>query len=172
MKIEQLQATFPTGIAIPDALAQLCAWHELNGYPISGGFELYADVHNSIELWFGTPAVVDRFGVFGCGPDGSLFAIWRQDDGRQPIVRMGSERQNNFVLASNFLEFLRLLAIGYDEIGFDDLSQPPTEAPNLAFQQWVTTNFAVFIPIIGSEITEAAMSTHDDFQAWIETKVR
>ena len=172
MKVEQLQATFPTSIAIPDALAQLCAWHEFNGYPISGGFELYADVHNSIELWFGTPAVVDRFGVFGCGPDGSLFAIWRQDDGRQPIVHMGSEGQNNFVLACNGVDFLRLLAIGYDEIGFEDLSQPPTTAPNKLFQNWVAQTFAVSIPTIGSEITKAAENTHDNFEAWIETKVR
>ena len=172
MKTENLQPTFPDGIAIPDALARLCAWDEANGGPISGGFELYADTHNSIELWFGTPAVIDRFGVFGCGPDGSLYAIWLQDDDRQTIVHMGSEGQNNFVLARDFVEFLRLLAVGYDEIGFDDLSQPPTEEPNLAFQRWVAQIFAVSIPAIGTEIVEKATNAPHEFEAWIETKVR
>lgn len=172
MRFELLQNTFPEKVGFPDALAQLCEWHEINGYPISGSFELYADMHDSIALWFGTSAVNDRFGVFGTGPDGSLYAIWHQDDGRQPIVHMGSEGQNNFVLALNFLEFLRLLAIGYDEIGFDDLSRPPSDAPNLTFQRWVMETFAVSIPATGAKITNAAQEAHDDFQAWIDTKIR
>ncbi len=172
MNIKHLRTTFPTNIPIPDALAQLCEWEETNGYPISGGFELYADTHDSIALWFGASSVVDRFGVFGTGPDGSLYAIWHQDDGRQTIVHMGSEGQNNFVLASNFIAFLGLLAIGYEEIGFADLSQPPMEAPNLAFQHWVTENFEVIVPAIGAEIVDSACETPDDFQTWINDKVR
>ena len=171
MKVEQFRETFPSDIAVPDELAQFCRWHELDS-PTVSGFRLYADVDNSIELWFGTPTVVDRFGVFGSGSDGSLFAIWRQDDGRQPVVFMDSDGQDNFVLASNCVDFLRLLAVGYDEIGFDNLSQPPEEAPDSQFRDWVKQTFAVAIPRFGDEIVEAAMDTHDDFQAWINTKVR
>lgn len=175
MKIEELQKTFPEGIAIPDALAQLCAWDETQDDFFSGYFELYADVHEAIRHWFGTPAVVDRFGVFGNGADGSLYAIWRQDDGRQPIVHLGSEGINNFVLSSDFVSFLRLLAIGYNEIGFDDLSQPPhepDEPPNESFQHWVSQTFSVSIPATGAEITEPARAAHDDFEKWIQTKVQ
>ena len=176
MQTERLQNTFPAEIPVPDALVQLCAWHETHGYPdgypISGDFELYADVHNSIEMWFGSPAVVDRFGVFGAGPDGSLYAIWRQDDGRQPIVHLGSEGENNWVLATDFVEFLRLLAIGYDEIGFADLEQPPESPPNQPFARWVSQRFAVSIPATGAEITASAQVTHDDFQSWIEGQIR
>lgn len=172
MKIEELQKTFPSGISIPDALAQLCAWHEANGYPISGYFELRADTYEAIRHWFGNDSVVDRFGVFGAGPDGSLFAIWRQADGRQPIAHLGSEGVNNFVLASDFVSFLRLLAVGYGEIGFDDLSQPTTEPPNEPFQRWVSDTFSVSIPSTGAEITEPARAAHDDFDQWIQTKIQ
>jgi hypothetical protein len=74
------------------------------GYPISGHFELYADTHESIRHRFGTDADVDRFGVFGWGPDRSLHAVSRQDDGRYPVVYLGSEGQNNFVLAANMVD--------------------------------------------------------------------
>jgi len=64
VKTEEFQNTFPGSIPIPDALAQLCAWHDANGYPISGYFKLRGDTYEAIRHWFGTSAVVDRFGVF------------------------------------------------------------------------------------------------------------
>ena len=175
MKVDaaKIQRYFPSGMTVPAELAALCAWLGENGYPISGHFELYADEHESIRHWFGTGAVVDRFGVFGTGPDGSLYALWRQDDGRLPVVHMGSEGQNNFVLAPDMREFLRLLAIGYDEIGFDDLDAPPPDRKgvNAAFRKWVEQTFGVRVPATGSEITTPAQASHEDFQAWIERVV-
>jgi len=63
-------------------------WHETHGYPISGRFELYADIQDSIRHWFGTPTLVDRFGVFGNGPDGSLFTF----GARRPTTMTGAAR--------------------------------------------------------------------------------
>jgi hypothetical protein len=130
---------------------------------------LYADEHESVRNWFGTDSVVDRLGVFGAGPDGSLYAFWRQDDGRIPVVHMGSEGQNNFVLAGNMRDFLRLLAVGYGEIGFEDLSAPPDpDGVNAAFRDWVETTLGIRVPAVGSEITAPAQATHQDFQRWID----
>jgi hypothetical protein len=98
MNADQIAARFSSRIQMPDELRQLCSWLERNGYPISGGFELRIDTGHSIKYWFGKDSVTDRFGVFGAGPDGSLYALWLQDDGRIPVVHMGSEGENNCVL--------------------------------------------------------------------------
>ena len=169
MNAASLRQSFPNSLSFPPELEQLCAWQEQHGYPISGDFQLQIDEeHDVIGNWFGTEEIVDRFGVFGAGPDGSLYAIWWQEDGRCPIVHLGSEGQNNFVLAEDMTQFLCLLAIGYREIGFDDLSATPQpHGVNPAFQQWVTTTFNVTIPRTGSEITDPARQAHEDFQSWI-----
>jgi hypothetical protein len=61
------------------------------------------------------------------------------------------------------------LAIGYSEIGFDDLSQPPdAEGVNPAFQGWVRDTFKVSIPSTGIEITTPSQNQHQNFQAWID----
>jgi hypothetical protein len=173
MDITKIRNRFPAGIAVPPELESLCTWLAKHGYPISGGFELYADEHESIRHWFGTDAVNDRFGVFGTGPDGSLYAIWRQDDGRTPIVHMGSEGQNNFVLAGKMLDFLRLLAVGYDEIGFADLAAPPDgDGVNPAFRRWVEETFRTRVPATGVEIRSPAQASHQDFQSWIDAVAR
>src|ERR1700677_1518689 len=151
------QGKFPAHIPIPPPLVQLCGWLETNGYPISGDFELRPDDGNSIKYWFGKDTVGDRFAVFGAGGDGSLYVIWQQDDGRTPVAHMGSEGIHNFVLAADFVDFLRLLAVGYDEIGFSDLGcRPSGDGINPAFQEWVRTTFSVAIPGTGAEITGPA----------------
>ncbi len=169
MTAEIFRRSFPPGLTFPPELENLCEWQEQNGYPISGDFELEADEeHDVMGNWFGTDEVVDRFGVFGKGPDGSLYAIWRQDDGRCAVVHLGSEGQNNFVLAEDMKQFVRLLAVGYREIGFDDLRAAPKPIGiNSAFQGWVKKTFNTTIPAIGSEIVDRAKGTHDDFQSWI-----
>jgi hypothetical protein len=169
MDADKLKSRFPSRIDFPAALGELCAWHETNGSPISGYFELYADEHDSITHWFGTDAVADRLAVFGSGPDGSLYCIWRQEDGRQPIVHLGSEGLNNFVLAGNMVDFIRLLAAGYGELGFEDLAEPPEPGGvNPRFQEWVRRTFVVTIPKVGAEIVDPAKRGHEDLEGWIE----
>ena len=77
------------------------------------------------------------------------------------------------MLASSPVDFLRLLAIGYDEIGFADLDAPPIQdeddpTVNLTFQRWVSDTFNTTIPRAGSEIVAPAQNSHDNFQSWIE----
>jgi hypothetical protein len=147
----------------------LCGWHDAHGPRISGFFRLEGDSYQSIENWSGTESVVDRFGVFGKDPDGSMYSVWRQDDGRCPIVQMGSEGQNNFVLAGDMIDFIRLLAVGYDEIRLADLASPGTpEYVNKPFRAWVSQMFHVPIPETGIEIVAPARAAHEDFQAWID----
>jgi hypothetical protein len=188
---------FPREIEFPAALRQLCLWEEqimpprvgFFGIPvylnkllhvpqpqrdkwISGHFRLTADNFGFIRHWFGAEAVVHRLGVFGSGPDGSTYAIWLEDDGRRPIVHLGSEGQNNFVLAGDMVDFIRLLAVGYDEIGFADLTRPPeSQHVNKRFQKWVADTFRVSIPQTGIDIVGPARASHQDLQPWIENVI-
>ena len=52
------------------------------------------------------------------GGDGSECALWLDDEGRTQIVHIGSGSGSvmTCILVKNALDFLRLLAIGYDEI--------------------------------------------------------
>ena len=169
MQAPDYERTFPSSIPVPYALDQLRQWTKKHGGPISGSFELRADTDGAIRHWFGTDAVLNRFAMFGAGADGSPYTLWRQDDGRTPVVHLGSEGTNNFVLAADFVQFLRLLAVGYSEIGFENLGLPPSpEGINPAFQTWVERMFFVKVPATGSLITEPAQRTHQNLQAWIE----
>ena len=168
MKNEILKG-FLSAITFPVELGMLCDWLEKNGYPISGYFELRADDGEAIYWWFRSHAADDQLAQFGAGADGSLYCIWKQSDGREPIVHLGSEGDALIVLASNMKEFITLLAIGYGEIGFEDLSVPPQEEEDInpKFQKWVEDTFSVKIPATGGEIVDRATKAHEDFPAYV-----
>ena len=96
------------------------------------------------------------------GADGSECALWLDDEGRTQIVHIGSGSGSMMtcILVKNALDFLRLLAIGYDEICWDeDYPLPPNSNkdntfvyPNTQYQEWVQNIFHTIIPKIGLEV--------------------
>ena len=91
MDANHLAQSFPPSIPLPRELRSLCDWVRDNGYPISGYFELREHDDETLRCWFGSDKAIGQLAQFGAGPDGSLYCIWRQEDGRMPIVHMGSE---------------------------------------------------------------------------------
>ena len=114
------------------------------------------------------------------GADGSECALWLDDDGHTQIVHIGSGSGSMMtcILVKNALDFLRLLAIGYDEICWDEeYSSPPNSNkdntfvhPNIQYQEWVQNTFHTTIPAIGLEVvTPHSMddeATDDPFLKW------
>ena len=96
------------------------------------------------------------------GADGSECALWLDDEGRTQIVHIGSGSGSimTCILVKNALDFLRLLAIGYDEICWDeDYPLSPNSNkdntfvhPNTQYQEWVQNTFHTTIPKIGLEV--------------------
>ena len=96
------------------------------------------------------------------GADGSECALWLDDEGRTQIVHIGSGSGSMMtcILVKNALDFLRLLAIGYDEICWDeDYPFLPNSNkdntfvhPNTQYQEWVQNTFHTTIPKIGLEV--------------------
>ena len=96
------------------------------------------------------------------GADGSECALWLDNEGHTQIVHIGSGSGSvmTCILVKNALDFLRLLAIGYDEICWgEDYSLPPNKLgintfvhPNTQYQEWVQNTFHTTIPKIGLEV--------------------
>jgi hypothetical protein len=168
MSASQAASKFPSAIPFPEELRSLFLWKENHGYPISGEFELREHDDKSVVLWFGSDRAVGRLGIFGAGPDGSMYALWLQDNGDSRVVHLGSEGRNLFVLARDMREFLLLLAVGYLEIGFEDLSQPPdAEGINPKFRKWVASQLSCVVPATGGEIVRQAQCTSENFETWV-----
>lgn len=126
--------------------------------------------------------IKQRLCVFArSGSDGSMCALWMNDEGETKIVHMGSGSGSTMtcVLAHNGLDFLRLIAIGYDEICWDEnFSTPPNSKssdfivyPNIEFQQWIEDMFKTTIPQTALElVTPAHMddeNSSDEFLIWV-----
>jgi hypothetical protein len=168
---DDIRRHFPSSISFPEELGLLCDWLEANGYPISGYFELRAGDGEDFYWWFRSHAADDRLALFGAGPDGSMYCIWKQDDGREPIVHLGSEGDALKVLAGNMRDFLALLAVGYGEIGHEDVAEPPARAEDINpdFRRWVESTLGIEIPNLGMAIVGPAQQDHQDFANWVNS---
>ncbi len=106
-------------------------------------------------------------------------AFWLDDNGKQHIVHMGSGSGSvmTCVLTDNAVDFLRLLAIGYDEICWGEFDIPPADdVPlNTKFRNWVETTFSTTIPKLGNEIVKETTGMDDEgpiadpFLKWVRT---
>ena len=105
-----------------------------------------------------------------------MAAFWLDENGNQKIVHLGSGSGSALVcvLAENTVDFLRLLAIGYEEICWsEDFDEPPpTEReeddptpivlPNAKFKKWVEDTFDTTVPATASEIVKHPSRMGDD----------
>jgi hypothetical protein len=148
--------------------------------------EFAAEGNVNMKYWFRheKPEVLSRLCVFAkTGGEGSMAAFWLDPAGGQKIVHLGSGSGSTLVcvLADDAVDFLRLLAIGYDEICWDEhFSEPPNQPgemfihPNVSFQNWVTQTFGVAIPSTAREIVLHPSSmdsedSEDPFHRWVAT---
>jgi len=151
----------------------------------------YAEGVENLKYWFGgeeNEEVKNRLCIFAqSGAEGSLCAFWLTEKNELKIVHMGSGSGSilSCVLADNAVDFLRLLAIGYDEICWDEnFPYSPNESdngfvvkPNKKFQNWVKSTFKVEIPKTALEIVKypATMdddSSEDEFFNWYKKFIR
>ena len=130
----------------------------------------------NLKYWFGgneDEEIRKQLCVFAqSGAEGSECAFWLTEKNELKIVHMGSGSGSSLacVLADNAEDFLRLLAIGYDEICWEDnFHLPPNEndekfivKPNEKFQEWVKSTFNVGIPRTALEIVKYPATMDDD----------
>lgn len=164
------------GFLFPEAELK-AGWTDA-GRPGGTIIEFAAEGSGNLRTWFGhdDPTLGQRLCVFAqSGAEGSSAAFWLDDDGRQRIVHMGSGSGSTLVcvLADDALDFLRLLAIGYDEICWGGFDTPPGAdvGPNRPYRDWLVATFGVAVPATGDAIvrTPAFMeskASDDPFWRW------
>ncbi|GLY04155.1 hypothetical protein [Actinoplanes sp. NBRC 101535] len=136
------------------------------------------------ESWFGDAAGnpgARLWPFVQTGGEGSVGALWL-DDGRTRIVHLGSGSGSMMtcVLADNGLDFLRLLAIGYEDICWNkEFAAPPQvhreggDPVNAPFRDWLWRTYGATAPAIALDIVPepAEMGdedTKDPFCRWID----
>jgi len=157
--------------------------------PGGTNIEFFGEGNVNMKYWFRSesPEVLSRLCVFAkTGAEGSMAAFWLDPAGGQKIVHLGSGSGSVLVcvLADDAVDFLRLLAIGYDEICWDEqFAEPPNRAgaifvhPNTAFQNWVSTTFGVSIPAAANEIVKHPSHmgdalSEDPFHLWVTEQTK
>lgn len=130
------------------------------------------------QAWFGEviPDIEGRLVPFArTGGDGSHVAFWLDDEGRRQIVHLGSEGLV-CLLGQTPLDFLKLLAIGYEEISGDCLDAPDVRPAdggvNAAYRAWLIERYRVTIPAMASDIlgeipNVLAEASADPFWCWV-----
>lgn len=123
----------------------------------------------------------DELWVFArLGADGTVAALWNAPDGVQRIVALGTGSGSGLscVLATNAVDFLRLLAIGYLELADldEEYANPPQaesgfEPHDPHFRAWVEDTFQTSIPTTANEVTGppaliGQLDTVDPFCHW------
>lgn len=174
MDATALAKGFPNGVTVPPELQALCAFAAANDGDVSGLFEWETDGSTCARAWFmGDTEAADQFAVFGLGPDGSLYALWLYEGltASPPIVYLDSEGDNCQVIASDCREFLRLLAIGYDEPGRYPTLAPDNPDSAVALRDWLATAYGLVPPATGEAIVTTAQSQHPDLMAWITERL-
>lgn len=193
------------GFDFSEPLRLLFEWVEKQGYVVTGSDgDLYgalsgdARVGTAVELrgytteetvsytrsWFGQVAEdpAPRLWPFAqTGGEGSMAALWLDDERQTRIVHLGSGSGSllTCVLADNAVDFLRLLAIGYQEICWNQefaLAPSPWDDDgdviNRPYRDWLHHTFSVAIPQTALEIVRepAEMgdsATQDPFCRWV-----
>ena len=197
---DKMLASFPEGLKIPDALVAFFHWldtqnlyRDFDGDGGSGGARALIDAARDNYLLYAAPvnmedakswtqsddpAVYNRLApFFRLGGNGTHAALWRDDAGETQIVILGSGSTG--VLTANAVDFLRLIAIGYEEYSFPDQydltpmeiyeeeygdgdaeeyeedygePKPAPPAPPHALRDWVCRTFDTTIPDRASDI--------------------
>jgi len=204
--IEQIESSLPPRIELPDEIKKLFQWIEKRGSISEYEETLYGSIHpfgidcdscidisfyaeKSTNNWwcfdvenFRELNVSERLSIFAqTGGDGSVAAFWLDDNNKQKIVHIGSGSGSDLmcILAENPIDFIRLIAIGYNEIcwqeEFNEIPQSrqyTTKNPNIEFQKWVESEFDTTIPLTASEIVKYSstmwnINSDDSFCKWI-----
>lgn len=212
---DKMIASFPEGMIVPSELIAFYRWLDTQqlyqnfdgeGYPHalidptqsqsqSQIYAILADVEHA-KAWVDSdnPAIYNRLApFFRLGGDGTYAALWRNDAGDTQIVVLGSGSGSTMmgILTDNAVDFLRLIAIGYQELSFpeqhaltpaeiyeeeyedydEDEDREEAAQPPLALQQWVSSTFNTSIPerasdILGEIADMDSDSSDDPFWLW------
>lgn len=155
-------------------------------------------LNDGIHHWFGwnpeneedRAAAAHLHVIAKTGYEGSMAALWLDDEGCQRIVHMGSGSGSTLVsvLVDSPEDFIRLCAVGYGELCWESLfSQTPEETfgewecavvPYAPFIRFVSEELGLSVPERGDEVVVSKTQMDDDvpsgdpFHEWMRAVAR
>jgi hypothetical protein len=174
---QEIKNGFPVNIPIPEGMEKFCDWYNANEALPGGDFELVADDGEAITHWSRIPNLNSYFVQFGSTGNGSMIGIWQSEAGKQIYMHLSADEGWGTELADNFVDFLRLLAIGYETLGYfsehtiqemnkfaehEDLNK----GFNPDFKKWVETEFKTTVPTTNIGFKQEGTPFND----WIAVK--
>lgn len=175
MKQSQFRRNFPPSYEIPEAIWKLFQY-QINASGYSGYFCL-DDTLWSIEF---PDALRPYFVLFGSDADGSFYAFWLYSDfslKNAPIVFLSFDGTKNIILANSFLDFLALLGLGIEELGYTVQqsnwwkTSPKSNDANTEFRQWLKYEFDIVPPEDPWMILQDARNNHPDLNQWLKERM-
>jgi hypothetical protein len=177
---EAILKGFPKTITPPPELKKLVDYANANEHQLGGSFELFADEEGKcMTYWSGVDFLDGHFAQFGVGPSGSPTGIWRDDDGKECIVHLSSDERHGDIIADTFVNYLRILAIGYSDVNescefdiqaYNKLCEREnlTEGHYPKFKAWVEQEFKTTVPANGHAVF---LKERTQFVAWLERRI-
>ncbi|MFF2654307.1 hypothetical protein [Streptomyces sp. NPDC058045] len=175
---DQLRTRLPDDFVIPEPLERAWSWMEAQGWGSSNSHDYYLTPYAgerqlgvvfspglTLDGWFEAGDTgFDRLVPFvDLDGSGSLGVLWSDDRRDIQVGALGGEGQVS-LLAENTLDFLRLVAIGYEEVGSYLDGEPEDEEAvegHAAFRSWVQDEFDVVVP------NAWRYADPDPFNAWV-----
>jgi hypothetical protein len=176
MNLKEFRRNFPPLEPVPHQLVQLLEFQNRSREWYSGYFELTPWRYGDSAWFVGDEADARQFVIFGRNPDGSLYSLWLHPGDKwtdAPVVFLGSEGTDCGVLSGNLNEFLGLLAVGSEELGFaaswGNVVTPDNPTPRLQeFRDWLQVSFGISAPPDPLGVITAARKSHPEFGEWLQ----
>lgn len=172
----RLASQLPEGITIPEPLEQAWTWLEEQGWfeTTDGAMVLWGSPEDSevafcsnldLEGWFapGDPGFDRLMPIVSADGSGAVAVLWLDPQDQVRFGLLGSEGGGE-LLAADAVDFLRLFAIGYDDlglVGLDPEEESLAEA-HAPLRQWVEQTFEVSVPEVWPEAAQP-----DPFATWV-----
>lgn len=210
--LQEIESSLPDGLVLPGEFREMFGWMQSNGFVHECARGRYASLYpfaedpegcrlslvtfrpvdaGTVSRWVQNDAHAARrlAPIVGTGGEGSYAAIWIDDEGRQRFVHLGSGSGSTMLctLTDSATDFLRLLAIGYEELCWpeqfdlepeqvieDTLDEDQIYRFPSEFSAWVEATFRVAIPATAAEIVRItadmdADASDDPFWRWIRS---
>ncbi len=185
---EVLRRCLPDDMALPPALAALCAWADgpdVGGGRVAADFQLTAEGPAYLAAWSGgDPRAAAAFLVVAHDDDDGLYGYWRPpppggspappwDLARAPLAYLDHEGAGSTLLAANLDAFLPLLALGQVRLGriaaWDEAAWGEPDVMTDLYRDWLRAERGLAPPTLAQarQAVAQAHALHPGFAAWV-----
>jgi len=166
---DTIKKNFPVGIAMPEEVAEMIDYIEENTSEyFQIDMQFYPVSHDAVKYYFNNSEPINYLGLLGVKADGSIIAIWKDGD-IQRFIHLGSEGNDWLILASDPIDFIKVIAVGYIDFVKGEVLNPPKKTTiDKSFQDWVEKTFSVTVPESGKGIID---NESEKLADWIKSKM-